>query len=73
MGNINAVIDPLLAKFRDEVCLNATLAEGMDDLHWKDMSIGWFLANGCNLDAAQELASIARYKHEYWTKGELNV
>lgn len=67
MGNIDAVIDPLLIRFRDEVCLNRELVEAMEDVDWFGMSLGWFLANGCDFETAHGLALDARYVHEYWT------
>lgn len=38
----------------------------LDELDWKDLSIGFFIGIGCTPSKSRELARIARYTHEYW-------
>ena len=42
----------------------------LEEVHWHDMSVGFFLALGLGLDAAWVLAREARYTHHYWQPHE---
>lgn len=59
-------MDPLLIRFKNEVCLNSKDVDSEEELCWRSLSIGWFLANGADVDTAYRLAATARYTHEYW-------
>ena len=66
--------EELLDAFREEVCLAPWANRGYDEddqanpseWQWYDMSIGWFLARGCDIGKATQLAIQARYHYEYW-------
>ena len=47
-------------------CQSMDADTDLNDLNWYDVSIGWFMARGCDKETAFELAGIARYEHGYW-------
>lgn len=55
-----------LRRFKEEICEQYGGDGTTDDLHWYDMSVGYFLGIGVPLEGAFELASQARYEHGYW-------
>jgi hypothetical protein len=44
----------------------ADAKEDFDELDWYDMSVGYFIGKGLPARDAFALASICRYKYQYW-------
>jgi hypothetical protein len=58
--------EPLLEQFRVDICLRAKEIDEAADLDWYDMSIGYFLAKGADIEKAFYLARMARYRFQYF-------
>lgn len=56
----------ILESFKTDICANAKTIDSEDEFDWYDLSIGYFLAKGLDIDAAVDLALIARYDEHYW-------
>lgn len=54
--------------FRREICSNWKTIDPDEERYWYDMSIGYFLAKGLNIDEATTLACHVRYCEHYWGK-----
>lgn len=56
---------PLLEGFK-EFCEENTDETLLEEIQWYDMSLGWFLARGADIETAIDLAVAARYDYGYW-------
>ena len=54
-------------RFKNEVCSKADEIDLDDEIDWKDMSIGFFLACGLSVEQAKSLATDVRYNKQYWS------
>jgi len=54
-------------RFRKEVCLRSLEIDPDDEIDWRDLSMGFFLACGLTIEQANVLASDVRYNEHYWT------
>lgn len=59
-------MDPLLEDFRKEICESKEIIQATNDLNWFELSIGWFLAKGVDIDRAWDMAREVRYTYGYW-------
>ena len=46
--------------------INEKDKEQLEELDWYAMSIGFFIAKGCDIDRAKKFAVKARYDCHYW-------
>jgi hypothetical protein len=58
--------EPLIREFRADICLRSKEIDDAYELDWYDMSVGYFLAKGADIEKALELARIARYRFQYF-------
>jgi hypothetical protein len=42
-------------------------SDPFEEIHWGDMSVGFFIAQGCTWADAFTLATICRYQYQYWS------
>lgn len=56
----------LLELFKNDVCLNKPVTENLVNADYFDVSLGYFLGKGADLDQATRCAELALYRHEYW-------
>lgn len=55
-----------IEKFKETVCIPYADDEHLAELHWFDMSIGFFLCDGHHPDRAELMAVYVRYDMQYW-------
>ena len=55
-----------LERFKTEICNHSKDIDPSSERDWYDLSLGFFLAIGHNIDDATDLAVYARYTCQYW-------
>jgi hypothetical protein len=53
-------------RFRDEICARAEEIDPDEERDWWDLSLGFFLAAGLDVESAEEMATFVRYEMGYW-------
>jgi len=56
----------IILEFKKDICDKSKDIDPNEELQWRDMSIGYFLAKGVDVNIAHELATIVRYYFHYW-------
>ena len=57
--------EALLLLFKNEVCVRSDQVDPTDDYDWYSLCVGFCIAKGADPDLAAEVATAARYTHNY--------
>lgn len=58
--------DEAISAFKNFCLSSQSEDEELEEVEWYDMSIGYFLALGLDVETSIEAAIECRYTHQYW-------